>query len=179
MESHDARSRAMGRGLPPSARADSRDGKRGGVARGGGRVRSSMEHDREAALAAARILGGGGSRNQSRESSGGRDDSRETRPLIQQQQQPVVAAASKKELSLEDLERKSKSTLDEYLHINDMKEAILCVKEMQSPCLLHLFVYHSVNHVLEKTKQARHMTGTLLHDLVKKNIISVDQYLQG
>ena len=139
-----------------------------------------MEHDREAALSAARNIhnprGSSGSRNQSRESSRGREESREARKSAAQ---PTPTTVVPKELSEEQMERKTKSTMDEYLHLHDLKEAITCVKELESPGSLHLFVYHALNHVLEKTKQGRQMTGSLLHNLVKTGIITVDQYLRG
>jgi len=50
---------------------------------------------------------------------------------------------------------------------------------MEVPAQLHMFVYHAINHVLERSKQGRQMTGALLHDLVKTNVLSVKQYLKG
>ena len=182
-------------------RADSRDfkqrsGMAGGRGRGapGGAARTSMEQEREAALAAVRNIDSGGpsSRNQSRESSRdghpgqGRSDSREAwRSSQRVAPAPAEAAAAapppaeeKKAQTPEEVERKIKSLLNEYLHLHDLNEAIACVREIDSTHM-HLFVMTIVNSVLETTQQGRQMVSNLLHDLVKKKVLTVDQYLQG
>lgn len=69
--------------------------------------------------------------------------------------------------------------MDEYLHLQDIKEAILCVEELKSPSVMHTFVSSAVNYVLERSNIARNQTGLLLHDLVIKNVLSVPVYIQG
>jgi len=147
-----------------------------------------MDQDREAALAAARNIasGGSGSRNQSRESSRdgrrgqSRSDSREARrpptapsSTMPPSKPPAVAAQTP-----EEVERKTKAILDEYLSNHELEEAVLCVREIE-PASIHLFVYHIINNVLERTQESRELVGNLLHDLVKKQVLTVDQYLQG
>lgn len=56
---------------------------------------------------------------------------------------------------------------------------MLCVKELESPKSIYMFVNHALSHVLEKSNQARSRAGTLLHDLVKQKVLTVDQYIQG
>ena len=60
-----------------------------------------------------------------------------------------------------------------------LQEAVLCVKELESPNNIYYFVEMSLNHVLERSSQARRQTGQLLHDVVKQNVLSVDAYLKG
>lgn len=55
---------------------------------------------------------------------------------------------------------------------------IECMKEIPAT-LRHAFVHFAINHVLERSGVARRLTGTLLHDLVKKDVLTIDQYLQG
>ena len=188
---YDSRSGGRGRS---GGRADSRDGKQrtGMGGRGRGAARTSMEQEREAALAAVRNIASGGpsSRNQSRESSRdgrpgqGRSDSREARRSSQRVAPAPAAAAApppaeeKKSQTPEEVERKTRSLLDEYLHLHDLNEAIACVQEIDSTHM-HLFVMTIVNSVLERTQQGRQMVGNLLHDLVKKRVLTVEQYLQG
>jgi len=86
---------------------------------------------------------------------------------------PAVAAQTP-----EEVERKTKAILDEYLSNHELEEAVLCVREIE-PASIHLFVYHIINNVLERTQKGRELVGNLLHDLVKKQVLTVDQYLQG
>ncbi|XP_067659282.1 eukaryotic translation initiation factor 4 gamma 1-like [Haliotis asinina] len=169
----DQRSRAFGRGVSP-ARGDGRNRANTPGAYNRGKVinRPSQESERERAIASARSIVSGRatppSGNTSREGSRTRSSQEVERP-----------APSLKELSEEEMEKKTYSIVDEYLHIQDRKEAIQCVQELNSPKTIHFFVYFAINHVLERSKQARQQTGHLLHDLINQKIISVDTYLQG
>ncbi|KAJ8320893.1 hypothetical protein KUTeg_002480 [Tegillarca granosa] len=164
-------------GVSP-ARGDGRGRQQGGFGRPPSRgitPRSSQEmldKERAAAVRSARTIAGGqttpkegpsreGSRNREKESG------------------DKVSAAPAKQLSVEEMEKKTISILDEFLHIQDKKEAILCVEELNSPSTLHTFVSSALNHVLERSEVARQQTGHLLHDLVKKEVISVQSYLKG
>jgi len=59
------------------------------------------------------------------------------------------------------------------------QEATECVKELNSPNSLHLFVYHSLLLNLERSPQARQRTGTLLQHLIKNRVLSITQYIEG
>eukprot|EP00105_Crassostrea_gigas_P009880 XP_011424983.1 PREDICTED: eukaryotic translation initiation factor 4 gamma 1-like [Crassostrea gigas] len=90
---------------------------------------------------------------------------------------PVSPTA--KELTEKEMETKTKTILDEYLHFQDTKEAILCVEKLKSPSVMHIFVSSAVNYVLERSSMARNQTGILLFYLVKKKLISISLYIQG
>ncbi|XP_078696975.1 eukaryotic translation initiation factor 4 gamma 1-like isoform X4 [Branchiostoma floridae x Branchiostoma belcheri] len=92
---------------------------------------------------------------------------------------PAPAPAPTRELDRAGMEKKSQAILDEYLGIRDLKEAIRCVKELSPVSLLHVLVEHFLNQTLERSPQAREATGHLLHDLVKQEIVPVEQYLKG
>ena len=53
------------------------------------------------------------------------------------------------------------------------------MKELESPSNIHMMVYFSINHVLERSNQARKMTGELHRQLVKENVITLDHYMKG
>jgi len=55
----------------------------------------------------------------------------------------------------------------------------LCVEELNSPDMLHEFVGHALNYVLERSEAARQQTGHLLHDLVSKGVLPVKVYITG
>ena len=153
----------------------------------------SMEQEREAANTSMRKIASGGpcSPNQSQESSQdgcpgqGRSDPWETRRSSQHipSAPPPAAAApltskEKKAQTLWEVECKTNSLLDEYLHLHDLNKAFACVREID-PTHMHLFVMTIVNSVLETTQQGRQIVGSLLHDLIKKKVLTVDQYLKG
>uniref|UniRef100_A0A671FVC4 Eukaryotic translation initiation factor 4 gamma 1 n=1 Tax=Rhinolophus ferrumequinum TaxID=59479 RepID=A0A671FVC4_RHIFE len=82
-------------------------------------------------------------------------------------------------LSEEELEKKSKAIIEEYLHLNDMKEAVQCVQELASPSLLFIFVRHGIESTLERSAIAREHMGQLLHQLLSAGHLSTAQYYQG
>lgn len=171
------------RGGALGGRSDSRDGKgrslQGRGARGG---RASMEQEREAAIAAARNIniGGPSSRNQSRESSrdGRRSDSQEVGR--QQQRPPIAAATTGPALATktEDVKRKSKALIEEYLSLKDLKEAAACTKEID-PSRMNVFVVSAIEMVLEKSEHGRFLVGQLLHDLIKNGDLDMQHYVDG
>uniref|UniRef100_A0A663MVL5 Eukaryotic translation initiation factor 4 gamma 1 n=1 Tax=Athene cunicularia TaxID=194338 RepID=A0A663MVL5_ATHCN len=104
-----------------------------------------------------------------------RDRSRET---IKQEPAPP-AASPKPALSEEELEKKSKAIIEEYLHINDMKEALQCVQELGSPSSLYIFVQNGIESTLERSTISREHMGVLLCQLVKAGTLSKEQYYKG
>ncbi|XP_069119256.1 LOW QUALITY PROTEIN: eukaryotic translation initiation factor 4 gamma 3-like [Argopecten irradians] len=141
--------------------------------------RSSQEQEREKALAAARSIIGGQTtpkEGPSRESSRSREVREEKKEPVAP---PAAPAAPAKEMSQEEMEKKTLSIVDEFLHIQDVNEAIMCVEELNSQSTLHLFVSAALNHVLERSEVARRQTGHLLHDLVKKGSVPVKVYING
>ncbi|NXT86996.1 IF4G1 factor, partial [Anhinga rufa] len=104
-----------------------------------------------------------------------RDRSRET---IKQEPAPP-AASPKPMLSKEELEKKSKAIIEEYLHINDMKEALQCVQELGSPSSLYIFVQNGIESTLERSTISREHMGVLLCQLVKAGTLSKEQYYKG
>ncbi|KAL0973365.1 hypothetical protein UPYG_G00202500 [Umbra pygmaea] len=82
-------------------------------------------------------------------------------------------------LSEEELEKKSTAIIEEYLHINDMKEALQCVVEMNSTPLLFLFVRNGLESTLERSAIARERIGLLLHQLYKIGTLPAEQYYRG
>ncbi|KAM9224288.1 eukaryotic translation initiation factor 4 gamma 1 isoform 2-T3 [Dugong dugon] len=89
------------------------------------------------------------------------------------------ASPPKAVLSEEELEKKSKAIIEEYLHLNDMKEAVQCVQELASPSLLFIFVRHGIEATLERSAIARERMGQLLHQLLCAGRLSTTQYYQG
>ncbi|KFV15392.1 Eukaryotic translation initiation factor 4 gamma 1, partial [Tauraco erythrolophus] len=104
-----------------------------------------------------------------------RDRSRET---IKQESAPP-AASPKPVLSEEELEKKSKAIIEEYLHINDMKEALQCVQELGSASSLYIFVQNGIESTLERSTISREHMGVLLCQLVKAGTLSKEQYYKG
>ncbi|NXG30919.1 IF4G1 factor, partial [Dromaius novaehollandiae] len=104
-----------------------------------------------------------------------RDRSRET---IKQEPAPP-AEPPKPTLSEEELEKKSKAIIEEYLHINDMKEALQCVQELGSPSSLYVFVRNGIESTLERSTISREHMGVLLFQLVKAGTLPKEQYYKG
>ncbi|MBN3276690.1 IF4G1 factor, partial [Polyodon spathula] len=97
-------------------------------------------------------------------------------------QEPAAAPAptpAKPALTEDEFDKKSKAIIEEYLHINDMKEALQCVQEMNSVSLLFVFVRNGIESTLERSMIAREHMGLLLHQLVKAGTLSREQYYKG
>uniref|UniRef100_A0A4W4G3S2 Eukaryotic translation initiation factor 4 gamma, 1a n=1 Tax=Electrophorus electricus TaxID=8005 RepID=A0A4W4G3S2_ELEEL len=82
-------------------------------------------------------------------------------------------------LSEEELDKKSVAIIEEYLHINDLKEAVQCVQELNSPSLLFVFVRNGVESTLERSTIAREHMGQLLHRLISNSVLPTEQYHKG
>nr|XP_056706152.1 eukaryotic translation initiation factor 4 gamma 1 [Euleptes europaea] len=104
-----------------------------------------------------------------------RDRSRE--PAKQEPVAPEVP--SKPALSEEELEKKAKAIIEEYLHINDMKEALQCVQELDCPSQLYIFVRNGIESTMERSTIAREHMGLLLYQLVKGGNLSKEEYYKG
>ena len=86
---------------------------------------------------------------------------------------------TKPALTEEEVEKKSTAIIEEYLHINDMKEALQCVQELNSGQLLFVFVRIGLESTLDRSAIARDRMGQLLHQLTKAGIMSIQQYYKG
>ncbi|KAJ0022365.1 hypothetical protein NQD34_009855 [Periophthalmus magnuspinnatus] len=92
---------------------------------------------------------------------------------------PPPQPPTKPALTEEELVKKSTAIIEEYLHINDMKEALQCVQEMNCPQLLYVFVRSGLESTLERSTIAREHMGLLLHQLIKNSTLSKQQYFKG
>ncbi|XP_052472565.1 eukaryotic translation initiation factor 4 gamma 1 isoform X1 [Carassius gibelio] len=86
--------------------------------------------------------------------------------------------SSKPALTEEEMEKKSTAIIEEYLHINDMKEALQCISEL-SCSSLSVFVRTGVESTLERSTIAREHMGSLFHQLLKTHTLSTQQYYKG
>ncbi|XP_068270648.1 eukaryotic translation initiation factor 4 gamma 3 isoform X6 [Nyctibius grandis] len=92
---------------------------------------------------------------------------------------PPAPAQEKPSLSEEEIERKCKSIIDEFLHINDFKEAMQCVEELSAQNLLPIFVQVGVESTLERSQITRDHMGQLLHQLVQSGKLSKQDFFKG
>uniref|UniRef100_A0A8C7J2B0 Eukaryotic translation initiation factor 4 gamma 1 n=1 Tax=Oncorhynchus kisutch TaxID=8019 RepID=A0A8C7J2B0_ONCKI len=98
---------------------------------------------------------------------------RETGPTL------PPAAPAKPAMTEEELDKKSSAIIEEYLHLNDMKEALQCVGELNSAPLLFVFVRNGLEDTLERSAIARERMGLLLHQLLKAGTLPTTQYYKG
>ncbi|XP_038232479.1 eukaryotic translation initiation factor 4 gamma 3 isoform X37 [Dermochelys coriacea] len=92
---------------------------------------------------------------------------------------PSAPVKDKSSLSEEEMERKCKSIIDEFLHINDYKEAMQCVEELNAQSLLPVFVRVGVESTLERSQITRDHMGQLLHQLVQSEKLSKQEFFKG
>ncbi|NXO78898.1 IF4G3 factor, partial [Sitta europaea] len=92
---------------------------------------------------------------------------------------PPAPVQEKPSLSEEEIERKCKSIIDEFLHINDFKEAMQCVEELSAQSLLPIFVRVGVESTLERSQITRDHMGQLLHQLVQSGKLSRQDFFKG
>ncbi|XP_030634609.1 eukaryotic translation initiation factor 4 gamma 1 [Chanos chanos] len=87
--------------------------------------------------------------------------------------------STKPALTEEELEKKSTAIIEEYLHINDLREALQCVSELNSSALLYVFVRIGIESTLERSAIARGHMGQLFHRLIKAGTLTTQQYYKG
>ncbi|KAM6218936.1 eukaryotic translation initiation factor 4 gamma 3 isoform 3-T3 [Rhynchocyon petersi] len=92
---------------------------------------------------------------------------------------PATSTPDKPALSEEEMKRKSKSIIDEFLLINDFKEALQCVEELNAEGLLHVFVRVGVESTLERSQITRDHMGQLLYQLVQSEKLSKQDFFKG
>ncbi|XP_064178283.1 eukaryotic translation initiation factor 4 gamma 1-like [Anguilla rostrata] len=92
---------------------------------------------------------------------------------------PVQPSTARPIMTRDKLEKKSKAIINEYLHINDMKEALLCVQEIDCAPLLFVFVRNGIESVVDRDTVARERMGLLLHQLVKVGTLPAEQFFKG
>ncbi|KAL3056935.1 hypothetical protein OYC64_007421 [Pagothenia borchgrevinki] len=92
---------------------------------------------------------------------------------------PPPPASTKPTLTEEELTKKSTAIIEEYLHLNDMKEVLQCVHEMSSTQLLFLFVQTGLESTLKRSTIARERMGLLLQQLIKAGTLPKQQYYNG
>ncbi|XP_053433388.1 eukaryotic translation initiation factor 4 gamma 3 isoform X21 [Nycticebus coucang] len=102
-----------------------------------------------------------------------------TRESVMKPEISAMSAPDKLALSEEEMERKSKSIIDEFLHINDFKEAMQCVEELNAHGLLHIFVRVGVESTLERSQITRDHMGQLLYQLVQTEKLSKQDFFKG
>uniref|UniRef100_A0A3B1KG78 Eukaryotic translation initiation factor 4 gamma 3 n=1 Tax=Astyanax mexicanus TaxID=7994 RepID=A0A3B1KG78_ASTMX len=88
-------------------------------------------------------------------------------------------ATDKPALSEEEMEKRSKSIIDEFLHINDYKEAVQCVEELEQASMLYMFVRVGVESTLERSQITRDHMGQLFHQLLQAGSLSKPQFFKG
>lgn len=93
--------------------------------------------------------------------------------------EPVILTPNRTVLSEEEVERKSKSIIDEFLHINDYKEAVLCVDELDLASQLHIFVRVGVESTLERSQITRDHMGQLFFQLLHQGILPKSEFYKG
>nr|XP_033815042.1 eukaryotic translation initiation factor 4 gamma 1 isoform X2 [Geotrypetes seraphini] len=91
----------------------------------------------------------------------------------------AIAALPKPSLTEDEIEKKAKAIIEEYLHINDTKEALQCVQELSSPSLLFIFVRNGIESTLERSTITREHMGLLFYHLLKASVLPKEQYYRG
>uniref|UniRef100_A0A8D0NNZ9 Eukaryotic translation initiation factor 4 gamma 3 n=1 Tax=Sus scrofa TaxID=9823 RepID=A0A8D0NNZ9_PIG len=135
----------------------------------------SQEEQRREMLETVKQLTGG----MDMERSSAETDRNRTRESVVKPEIPAMSAPDKPALSEEEMERKSKSIIDEFLHINDFKEAMQCVEELNAQGLLHVFVRVGVESTLERSQITRDHMGQLLYQLVQSEKLSKQDFFKG
>ncbi|XP_017305983.1 eukaryotic translation initiation factor 4 gamma 3 isoform X2 [Ictalurus punctatus] len=111
------------------------------------------------------------------EDRSGTDHSQSRDPLKKESSASVVPV--KPALSEEEMERKSKSIIDEFLHINDFKEAVQCVEELKQVSQLAVFVRVGVESTLERSHMAREHIGQLFYQLIHRGSLQRAELYAG
>ncbi|CAI5641224.1 unnamed protein product [Oreochromis niloticus] len=119
------------------------------------------------------------SRDRGSRDRGSRDKGSDFVPVKRESAPTPPPSLPKPALTEEEVEKKSHAIIEEYLHINDVKEALQCVVELNSTSLLYVFVRNGLESTLERSTIAREHMGLLLHQLLKAGTLPTQQYYKG
>ncbi|KAL4622508.1 eukaryotic translation initiation factor 4 gamma 3-like [Arapaima gigas] len=92
---------------------------------------------------------------------------------------PTAPPSEKILLTEEEMERKCKSIIDEFLHITDYKEAVQCVEDLDQVAQLHVFVRMGVESTLERSQITRDHVGLLFFQLIQTGTLPKAQFFKG
>ncbi|KAI4809951.1 hypothetical protein KUCAC02_018804 [Chaenocephalus aceratus] len=120
-----------------------------------------------------------GSQDRGSRDRGSRDRGSRDRGIKRESAPTPPPTISKPALSEDELQKKSNAIIEEYLHINDLKEALQCVTELGCSSLLYVFVRSGVESTLERSTIARQHMGMLLQQLIKAGALPTEQYYKG
>ncbi|XP_063001331.1 eukaryotic translation initiation factor 4 gamma 3 isoform X4 [Elgaria multicarinata webbii] len=135
----------------------------------------AQEEQRREMLETVKQLTGGLESDRNSSTEADRSRAKETaKPEV-----PTSPAQEKPALSEEEIERKCKSIIDEFLHINDYKATMQCVEELNVPGVLPVFVQVGVESTLERSQITRDHMGQLLHQLVQSEKLSKQDFFKG
>lgn len=92
---------------------------------------------------------------------------------------PPVRVIAESVTSDEELERKARTVLGEYLTNDDVQESVIYLRQSLNAAESVRFIYHCVLHVLERNCSDRCKTGFLLQKTVDVGLFSSNQLEQG
>ncbi|XP_077998892.1 eukaryotic translation initiation factor 4 gamma 3-like isoform X2 [Glandiceps talaboti] len=138
-------------------------------------ARDGRNREREEAIAAAKNLTGAQALAE-RERERERVKTPEPRPATPAAVEPPKPTSS---ITEEAMEKKSKAILDEFMHLRDAKEAKMCITELNATHMLHVFVRMAVENAIDRSEQAREAVGTLLYDMIREDVMTVEHYVKG
>ena len=97
--------------------------------------------------------------------------------LLSSEQEAKVAIEKPGELSEADRHRKTTNLLEEYLSVGELKEATLCVRELQSEAGFASVVYAFFKVLYDRTKEkdAENIEGLLTH-LLQESVVSTEEF---
>jgi translation initiation factor 4G len=79
----------------------------------------------------------------------------------------------------EELVKKTKGLLEEFMSAQDVSEAVLCVQELNAPHFHPHFVCRALTSVLERKDQHRELAIRLLHKLSTEGVVTSAQLMAG
>ncbi|XP_010472401.1 PREDICTED: eukaryotic translation initiation factor-like [Camelina sativa] len=100
-------------------------------------------------------------------------------PRSQPQPQPQAATPLANSLNAGELERKTKSLLEEYFSVRLLGEALQCVEELKSPSYHPELVKEAISLGLEKNPPLVEPIAKLLKHLISKNVLTCEDLGAG
>ena len=164
--------------------SSSRPGSRPGSYVGRGSRGQSVDNDKATLLQAVKEMNPGGGRSTStiltRDSERGSVVTKSASMMA-----PPVSFSSESLLrgksteSRENLDKISKGLLEEFLSVCDYNEAGQCLIDKFHPDTISMFVEAALNEVIDSSEKNRRNAGSLLSNLVKKNILKSESLMLG
>ncbi|XP_077531868.1 eukaryotic translation initiation factor 4 gamma 1-like isoform X6 [Haemaphysalis longicornis] len=151
----------------------------------GARKTPSQSRERDAALAAVKNLAAAATAHEPEPREESKPAPREAPTPVAAAPAPAVASEGTSLLKgnagmdEEMLRTRTEALVDQFLCNSDLADAVQNVVELAAPSTVDQLVSTAISHTLDRSPEARRLTGQLLRELLGRKLLALEQFTRG